>query len=54
MAWMLRKHTGHMYGCCGHCARKSKFNNKPQKKERRVARARDKRAWQKETRSVSR
>lgn len=45
MANLLRKRTGSMYACCDWCDRKNK-GRKARKRERHVARQRDKRDWQ--------
>lgn len=44
MARMLRSHTrNHMdFGCCDHCARKKKPQNKPGPRERHLLRQREK------------
>lgn len=51
MADMLRKRASHAFGCCDHCARKKKHDNKPDKRERRLARAIEKREVRREVAS---
>jgi hypothetical protein len=51
MADMLRKRASHAFGCCDHCARKKKAGNKPDKRERHLARAIEKREWRNEART---
>lgn len=48
MANMLRKKASHAFGCCDHCARKKKAGNKPDQRERRMARAIENRQWRKD------
>ncbi len=52
MARMLRTGASHEFGCCDFCARKKKPGNKPDQRERRVARAREKRQWRKDPESA--
>jgi hypothetical protein len=49
MAKMLRWSAGNTHGCCNMCARNAKTENKPSRKERRIARAREKSRWKRET-----
>lgn len=49
MANMLRKQCSYEFGCCGYCARGGKV--RPQKRERHMARAREKRQWKREARA---
>lgn len=42
---MLRKRASHVFGCCDHCARHKKPEQKPGPRERRLARAIEKREW---------
>lgn len=48
MAKMLRKKTGHVFGCCDSCARGKPLHMKPGPRERHLARQREKRQWRKE------
>lgn len=53
MANMLRKSTGHNFGCCDSCARGKPLHLKPGPRERHQARAREKRQWRRETKETS-
>jgi len=47
---MLRKSSLGWFGCCDHCTRGKPLHLKPGPRERRQARAREKRQWRRETR----